>query len=290
MVKRQLIVNQHKKGKISKAISYDLEVPLSTVNRILLHYKRTGEVIPKVSTGRHRFLSPRDERDVVLTLRREPTTRPSTLTSVAERKVSVWTIRRTLHRAGLHPAKMRRKPSLTAAQRQVRLKWAREYSEKPADFWDHVIFSDESSFHTHEALKGRIAWRFVHEELEPPFVQPVMKFGGHKLQVWGCVTSQGVGWACSLPEGIDGDTYLHILKEELQWTISLYFKDFKGVVFQQDGAGPHRAKVVNNYFRRQKYSVLPWPAHSPDLSPIEILRTKNKEPREDLPPTQSHTA
>ena len=41
-------------------------------------------------------------------------------------------------------------------------------------------------------------------------------------------------------------TYLVILKNELKWTIDLYFKDFKGVIFQQDGAGPHRAKVVKS--------------------------------------------
>ena len=92
-----------------------------------------------------------------------------------------------------------------------------------------------------------------------------------KLQVWGCITSRGVGYPCSLPEGIDGPTHLTVLEDELVKTIKEYFRDFKGVVFQQDGAGPHRAKVVNSYFRKQKYSVLPWPAHSPDLSPIENL-------------------
>ena len=68
-----------------------------------------------------------------------------------------------------------------------------------------------------------------------------------------------------------GPTYLTILKDELVSTINLYFKNFEGVIFQQDGAGPHRAKAVNDYFKRQKYRVLPWPAHSPDLSPIENL-------------------
>jgi transposase len=279
--KRQLIVNQFKKGKNANEISDVVEVPVRTVRSILQQYRETGNVTPKTSTGRHRLLSPRDERQVFLSVRREPTTRPSTLTRIANRKVSVWTIRRSLHRGGLHPAKMKRKPRLTAAQRKARLEWAMEYAKKPRDFWDHVIFSDESSFHTNEALKGKVVWRFAHEELQSPFVQPVTKFGGHKLQVWGCVTSQGVGWACSLPEGIDSDTYLVILKNELQWTISLYFKEFNGVVFQQDGAGPHRANVVKNYLKLQKYSVLPWPAHSPDLSPIENLWANLKKRLEE---------
>ena len=73
-------------------------------------------------------------------------------------------------------------------------------------------------------------------------------------------------------------------------TITHYFTDFKGVVFQQDGAGPHRAKVVTDFFRRQKYTVLPWPAHSPDLSPIEnlwaALKKRVEENHGEIPKAQ----
>ena len=72
-----------------------------------------------------------------------------------------------------------------------------------------------------------------------------------------------------------------ILKEELQCTINHYFEDFKGVFFQQDGAGPHRANVVQRYLSKRKYSVLPWPAHSPDLSPIENLWASVKKKLEE---------
>jgi len=269
--KRQLIISQHQKGKTTKEIADYLEVELRTVQNILKQHKETGDITPKTSTGRHRLLSPRDERGLYLEMRRHPNLKPSTLRHSLPKKVSPQTITRSLNRAGLHPYKMRRKPRLTAAQRHARLEWAKEYAKKPANFWDNVIFSDESSFHTHEAVRGRYVWRFTGEELDPKMVQPVTKFGGHKLQVWGCITSKGVGYPCSLPEGIDGPTYLTILKDELVSTIDHYFVDFKGVIFQQDGAGPHRAKVVQDFFRRQKYTVLPWPAHSPDLSPIENL-------------------
>lgn len=151
------------------------------------------------------------------------------------------------------------------------MEWAKEYAQKPANFWDSVIFSDESSFHLHQAMRGTYVWRFQNEDLKPGFVQETVKFGGGSLQVWGCLTSQGVGWPCSLPKGIDSDTYLGILREELKYTIDHYFKEFKGVIFQQDGASVHTAKVVKGYFRKQKYTVIPWPAHSPALSPIENL-------------------
>jgi transposase len=255
--KRQLIVRLRKKGKTIPDISSTLEVPQRTVERILNLHKEKGDITPKTPPGRPRVLTPRDEREMFMIMRRDPTTHPSTLTNALWRTghtpISTQTVRRTLHRAGLVAARMRRKPRLTPHQRKARLEWAKEYAEKPANFWDSVIFSDESSFHTHEAIRGRYVWRFSQEELKPPFVQPTTKFGGSKLQVWGCLTSQGVGWSCGLPDGLDSETYILILKDELTSTLKHYFSDFKGVVFQQDGAGVHTANKVKAYNPEHKY-------------------------------------
>ncbi|GFV82328.1 uncharacterized protein TNCV_3443181 [Trichonephila clavipes] len=40
-----------------------------------------------------------------------------------------------------------------------------------------------------------------------------------------------------------------------------------GAIYQQDNARPHTARLSQQYL--QGYDVLPWPARSPDLSPIE---------------------
>ncbi|GBN26665.1 hypothetical protein AVEN_51811-1 [Araneus ventricosus] len=43
----------------------------------------------------------------------------------------------------------------------------------------------------------------------------------------------------------------------------------QGGVFQQDNAPPHTAIVIQHAL--QRVGMLPWPARSPDLSPIEHL-------------------
>ena len=51
-------------------------------------------------------------------------------------------------------------------------------------------------------------------------------------------------------------------------------KEMSGVIFQQDGAPAHNAKVTQNWLRRSINSFWEkgtWPANSPDLSPIENL-------------------
>uniref|UniRef100_A0A672YIL4 Tc1-like transposase DDE domain-containing protein n=1 Tax=Sphaeramia orbicularis TaxID=375764 RepID=A0A672YIL4_9TELE len=39
----------------------------------------------------------------------------------------------------------------------------------------------------------------------------------------------------------------------------------------QDNACPHDARVTQDFLRDQRFNVLPWPAYSPDLSPIKHL-------------------
>ncbi len=43
------------------------------------------------------------------------------------------------------------------------------------------------------------------------------------------------------------------------------------VLFQQDGATCHTARIVRRWMDRHNIHLLPWPAKSADLSPIENL-------------------
>ncbi|GFU22642.1 uncharacterized protein TNCV_1305101 [Trichonephila clavipes] len=45
-----------------------------------------------------------------------------------------------------------------------------------------------------------------------------------------------------------------------------------GAIYQQDNARPHTARLSQNVFK-----FLPWPARSPDLSPIEHVWTLGRQ-------------
>ncbi|GFW94025.1 transposable element Tcb1 transposase [Trichonephila clavipes] len=42
-------------------------------------------------------------------------------------------------------------------------------------------------------------------------------------------------------------------------------------IFQQDNAQPHVTRIVQRFFVNHQIELLPWPARSPDLSPIKNM-------------------
>ncbi|GFW83761.1 transposable element Tcb1 transposase [Trichonephila clavipes] len=47
------------------------------------------------------------------------------------------------------------------------------------------------------------------------------------------------------------------------------FQALRNPTFQQDNAWPHFAGIVKTFFYTEDIRLLPWLAHSPDLSPVK---------------------
>ncbi|GFW87248.1 transposable element Tcb2 transposase [Trichonephila clavipes] len=47
-----------------------------------------------------------------------------------------------------------------------------------------------------------------------------------------------------------------------------------GAIFQQNNVRPHTARVAQDFLRH--FQTLPWPAHSPDLSPVDHVWDQQK--------------
>ncbi|GFX50004.1 transposable element Tcb1 transposase [Trichonephila clavipes] len=61
------------------------------------------------------------------------------------------------------------------------------------------------------------------------------------------------------------------ISDVLDPVVLLYLQSLATVIFQQDNARPHVACIVQRFFVNYQIELLPWPAHSPDLSPIENM-------------------
>ena len=94
--------------------------------------------------------------------------------------------------------------------------------------------------------------------------------------VWGAISKTRTFPLVRIETRLDGAGYAEILKtffktQGLKLSGSRASRPRVQWTFQHDNASIHRANVVETALSRWKVPLLPWPALSPDLSPIENL-------------------
>ena len=68
---------------------------------------------------------------------------------------------------------------------------------------------------------------------------------------------------------MNAEDYIGILDTTLQESLDYYRLRSDSFVFQHDNDRKHTARCTQAYLRDKGIEVLPWPARSPDLNPIE---------------------
>ncbi|GBO44781.1 hypothetical protein AVEN_161774-1 [Araneus ventricosus] len=82
--------------------------------------------------------------------------------------------------------------------------------------------------------------------------------------VWGAISYDSRITLMVIPRTLNANLHVSLL---IQPVVLPFINSIQGGVFQQDNARPHTADVTQHAL--QSVDMLPWPARSPDLSPIE---------------------
>ncbi len=195
---RKKIISLHKKGEGYKKISKALLISQNTVAKVVQTFKKDGTAtISQRRPGRPRKLTPRQER---LLMRRVEENRHASSLQLSKEvesqtgmTISLDTIRRTLQRNGMHGCRPRKKPLLKPRHKKARLDFARAHADKDEDYWDSILWSDETKINVFGTDGFKTVWRHKGEEYKEKCTVPTVKHGDGSVLMWGCMSAAGVG-------------------------------------------------------------------------------------------------
>lgn len=279
----------HLKLEGIRKIADVLKVSKSTVQRIVSKYKDEGVEIPAKRPGRPKLMDERDKRHLARVVEKNPI---KPLTEIQQDfnqsmkiSVSISTLRRELHLMGYYGFASCRKPWISKVNQINRLKWTRARKQW-ADEWKNVIWSDESRYKLFKSDGRFWTWRKMGHRYDCQHLIPTVKYGGGSVMVWACFSWWGLGPIVVVDGILNQKTYKELLekhKEAIQQACS----EDGDFFFQQDNAPCHKTNAIKKWMEENEVRVLPWPAQSPDLSPIEPLwdvlerriRARNPHPK-----------
>ncbi|GFU44519.1 transposable element Tcb1 transposase [Trichonephila clavipes] len=79
------------------------------------------------------------------------------------------------------------------------------------------------------------------------------------------------------------------ISEVLEPVVPPYLQGLATAIFQQDNARPHVARIIQRFFVNHQIELFPWPALSPDLSPIESTWSMIAQRLTQIIPPSCHT-
>ena len=91
------------------------------------------------------------------------------------------------------------------------------------------------------------------------------------VMVWGTIGYNMRSRLLRIEGNLNSNRYI---RQVLQSEVLPLFQATPHAIFQQDNAQPRMARIVQAFFQRRRVSLLPWPARSPDISPIEHIWDK----------------
>ena len=145
---KKSIVEIHKYGLGYKKIAETLKLSCSMVAKTIQRCNRTGSTQNRPRHDRQKKLSARAQHHIQrLSLGNRCMSAASIaaeVEGVGGQPVSAQTKRCTLHLIGLHGCHPRRKPLLKMIHKKACKQFAEDKQTKDMDYWNHVLWSDET--------------------------------------------------------------------------------------------------------------------------------------------------
>lgn len=266
---RWAVVAMHKDGRSNAHIGRVLNISPTTVREILARYSATGSPGSGSRSGRPRVTDEALDTAIAFTARVDVFTSPRQIKRKLQLDdISPRTIDRRLQEAGLFGRVAMHKPHYTPAHLAARVRFAQHYRHLD---WTKVLFSDEKCFWG----KGFCGQTWVRREkgtaLQPEYCV-YKKSHPVKVNVWGCFTTEGMGYTYIFNENLDAALMKRILTENLVPSAELHIAQ-PGVQWYvlHDNDKKFKSNLVQDLLFAEGVTALDFPPYSPDLNPMENL-------------------
>lgn len=265
---RLRIIFLHEEDHLNGAqIAKRMKITERTVSLVLKKNRETGDVKDRPGRGRKRILSELDIKEIVRQAKRgKPATEIARLHNRKSKKhISENTVRGVLHQKGMVNLKDQPVEALSQANKEARVEYA---NDMEGYNWKSVLFSDEKTFPLSFPLQRR--WQFPGHRAKKQVVRHPKK-----INVWGAC-GYYVKASLSFFDGtMDGRLYRKVIRSKLQQDKLVFSNDCplkirKKWVYLQDNARPHIAAESREVLEELVGTrMVPHPANSPDLNPME---------------------
>jgi hypothetical protein len=166
---------------------------------------------------------------------------------------------------------MRNKALIHPRNQVKRLMFAEFALSKDVDWWDRIIWSDETTVRSMPAKQKRYSWVATDTPYENVPVNGQVQAGGISVMFWGCMSKLGLGPLIPLQDGnMTAIKYKDMLNKTLLPLLRECERDYDvEMIFMQDNAPCHKANMIMEFLAQKDIETLDWPPQSPDLNPIE---------------------
>jgi hypothetical protein len=197
----------------------------------------------------------------------------SQLASLEDLNFDFRTIRTALQKEGYSRHRARAKPLLPKEQKERRLQWALDHIAWSDRQWARVIWTDEASFCCRYFGQVYVT-RKIGEEFNPDcLVARLRKYSA--CMIWGAIIALGPKELVVFEKGgVDGHVYRTQILPRLGRVEQVYSHESlfnQKPLVVQDNAPIHKAGLTMAIFEQSGIDLIPWPANSPDLNPIENI-------------------
>ncbi len=99
--------------------------------------------------------------------------------------------------------------------KKARKQFAEDKQTKDMDYWNHVLWSDETKINLFGSDGVKRVWRQPGEEYKDKCVLPTVKHGGGSVMVWGWMSAAGTGELQFIEGTMKANMYCDILKQSM---------------------------------------------------------------------------